>query len=152
MLAAESRDCEGCALPQRDGSGGGGARDRQADLPSKRATTLGHSASPVLEESGAQPYSTEDRQLLPEIPGVRCCVCVPHPAPLSAAPCCAAHRPTSWPGESLPGRPHCGRTHWQPNSMVGSRHSPYTSPKHSGDYWMLHLCVSSVHTCPTSLS
>ena len=59
-------------------------------------------------------------------------MCVPHPAPLSAAPCCAAHRPTSWPGESLPGHPHCGRTHWQPNSMVGSRHSPYTSPNHSG--------------------
>ena len=123
MLAAESRDCEGCALPQRDGSGGGGARDRQADLPSKRATTLGHSASPVLEESGGQPYSTEDQQLLPEIPGVRCCVCVcvpPSPIECCSLLCCTQAHFLAW---RVPPRPPSLRK----NTLAAKQHGWFTT-------------------------
>ena len=72
-MLGDSVDWEGAALTGRVSSGGSTGlanwtRDRQGDLPTGGFL---QAASPVLDRSSAQTHSTEGKQLLPDIPGVR---------------------------------------------------------------------------------
>ena len=73
-MLGDSVDWEGAALTGRESSGGSTGLanwtgDRQGDLPTGGGFL--QAASPVLDRSSAQTRSTEGKQLLPDIPGVR---------------------------------------------------------------------------------
>ena len=138
MMLGDSQDCMSAVLPPREDSEGGwtagGTRDRQDPSPGRGLlhTEAAHSG---LDRSGAQPLSTEDHQLLPNIPGVRdrledmlyilvytcVCVCVCVRARLalsSAVPCCHDRLQVHFLAWRVPPRPPSLRR----NTLTAKKH------------------------------